>query len=129
MIDSIKKSMTILRNKFHTSVVVFVIDKEQPHNNVLHNIRCNGTKPIGSGLYDYNTDCFVVQCVEIFEIGSLPFSFCAVMPMASSWKISIPIPEEVIVNTLSPMSRKNYELFKSRYDNKRYQMEFIQMLR
>jgi hypothetical protein len=127
LIAEIRSALDIKISKRSTSVLAFVYNKIDHSQNKTHNIRMNGSKPVGGSLYDHHSDCFIISAVDIFDVGLFSFSFNMTVPMFANYNIKLPINEQIILNMLPPINRKKYLDWKEKYPKETFEIEFLQM--
>lgn len=131
-IKIIKKNLWIVETSTPTYVIAIAVDEKTPSNNIIKSVSCKRGVVINLPFctykaYDGAKDAILIECVDIFRVGTIPKSFKAFMPNIHGWSFNIPFPE-ILINKYMPENQK--ELFiewKSKYKANTYSIKFIEL--
>lgn len=110
-----------------TYIIVTAVNKESSKN-YIHRISCIKGSPIGGYCYDVQSDSYHIDCADYLHLGSIPVSYMASSKEFDSWKIRIPMPENVIKKYLTPLQKKELKIFKTAFKSPDFDIKFIQMI-
>jgi len=84
--------------------------------------------PIGGYVYDSTTDSYLVNCIDYFGLGFLPFYFKAKVEGGGLWSFPIPFTENVMRRYLSPVQKADLDKFKQVYTDEQFSHQLIQFI-
>jgi len=122
--EAILKSLIIERDSQQTYLIALAHHKD-PSNNLLHRISCRKGVPIKGYVYDTQNDCYHIECCDYMPLGYISLSFYL---RQNSWKIRLPIPEDLVINSLTESQKIDLEKFKSSFKNNEFTLEFLQVI-
>jgi hypothetical protein len=108
-------------------VVAIAIDKHDPSRNGFGRIHCMG-QPLGGYVYDAVQDTYEIRCCDMVELGSIPVAYKMRIRDNSAWEVLVPLPTSLIVRCMSPEQRKAFQVFRNKYSNERFSIEFVQAI-
>lgn len=126
--DNVRESIQVLRSNERTLVLAAVVDKGDEDKNIMSAIRCYGGTAFGGYAHDMAKDAYLVQCVEVAQIGHVSFSLVLTMPNVGIWQVKVPIPENVLEKHFSPGQKKLLDIVREKYPAPQYEIHFVQML-
>lgn len=110
-------------------IVAVVIDTEDISRNTIRHIPCKRGTHISSVVYDATQDSYCVECHDFILIGDIPHSYVMCMEGVAAWETFTPLPEVVIKRYLSEEIKERLETWKSKFQDPKYQIRFIQMIK
>lgn len=111
-----------------TVVVLIVMDKEQPANNVAKYIHSQEGICFSGYVKDTAKDSYIVDCVDFVPLGTIPIAFRVAMPMSGHWKTTVPMSEKVVEKLLAPFYKRTLKGLREKYPKPRFAFHYMQML-
>jgi len=125
--SDIISSLTVL-HQFNRTYLWIIAKSKDSAVNKKKAIRCYRGVPFSKGYtYDQGSDSYLVWGVDSYELGYVDISYSISFPNRS-WKVEIPIPDNVLDRHFSPVQKQMVEQFKSKWTDKDYEIEIIQMI-
>lgn len=123
----LKDSIEFQVGEDSTYLIVLAIHKENSRNTI-HKVSCKKGIPIGGYVYDGVNETYHVECADYFHLGFIPASYSLRLKGVSSWKIKVPVPENIIKRCLSSFQKKELRHFRTQFRADEYDIQFIQMI-
>lgn len=121
------KEMSVEITREKTFVTLVVINKKDNKANKPSSISTKFGHPLGGYVYDRETNSYYLECVEQAEIGYVNCSLFISLPNIGHWKLPVPIPVSVLSRYLSYNQNKIVKLFKDKYNQETYELQFVQI--
>ena len=132
--NSLSKRLFYLRNELNLSVVescgtylIAAVASPVREENKIKFLSCKGLIPLGNMVFDTSTDSYVVDCVDVLHVGTVPISLNATIEGCPHWMSTVPLPERIIKKHLDPTQSKEVEKFFSIFSDS-FSKFYIQML-
>lgn len=122
--ESVLKSLIVERGDELTYLVVLAHHMDNS-NNLLHRISCKKGVPIKGYVYDSHNDAYHVECCDYMHLGYIPVSLFL---RQGSWKIRVPVPEDIVLMNLNESQKLDLENFKLSFKNTLFKLEFLQVI-
>jgi hypothetical protein len=135
----LKSKLKFYREDNPSFIVMIVVHQERERNDITR-LSCKRlipldgyptqvkVVPVGGYVYDAVTDSYVVNCIDYFPVGFIPFSFRAKMEGVGHWSIPVPFTENVVRRYLNPGQKADLEKFKQGYADSQFEHQFIQFI-
>lgn len=144
--EDLKKDFKDLKNKLEliysehpTHVVLLVVHKDLTLNDITR-LNCKHFIPIegystntkvvavGGYVYDRSSDCYLINCIDHYYVGAVPFSYKLKVDGVGNWAVNVPLPEPIIKRSLDENHRENLHKFKTSYSKSEFDFQFIQFI-
>ena len=122
-VRDIKRSLII--DNSYRSTTIFIVAISDGRNQSMF-IPCEGTA-LTHDVYDSVRDGFVFYGVEYYTIGNIPVSYRLEFEDCE-WQIEIPLPMSVVRRYMSDEEKRNFSLWKSKFDKEEFRFMSLQML-
>jgi hypothetical protein len=136
----IKSKLKLVRSSQYSYVVLLVSHRDFERNDIVR-LSCRQLipldgypfnvkiVPIGGYVYDGVNDCYIINCIDYYSLGQIPFSYKLKMEQVGHWSANIPLPEVVVKKHLGMKQKNDLENFKSVYsDQTSFDFHYIQFI-
>lgn len=127
ILREVHSNLVVNMTNLDTYVIAVAICKDGTKN-FINRISCKKGVPIEGYVYDAQSDCYFVECSDYLHVGVIPISCVVNSKCGSSWKINVPLPENVIKKHLTELQKKDLKNFKSHFKSDEYIIHYIQMV-
>lgn len=110
-----------------THLILTVYDNES-NNNKINFISCKLGMPLTGYIYDAQKDAYCIECCDMINLGSVPFSLQMNSKDAGSWKIWVPVPYKILMKNLNVKQKSTVNKFKKKYPSAQYSLDVLQLL-
>lgn len=133
-------NIELLESKSTTYVVMLVVhndfDKNKPsriHCKNLIPLKGYSTDakviPLGGYVYDARSDFYIVNCLDFYPIGKIPFSLKIKVKNCGNWMSNIPIPSEIIRSHIDKEKLSSLDSFIDSFKHERnLHFQYIQFI-
>ena len=111
---------------YQTNIIAVFVDHENSHLNNLLSIPCKDGIPISGYSYDCASDCYIKECINYFDLGSV--QGCSLLRIHDTWDIKIPLCHDVCLKLLSRTQKKLLNDFIKLNSYEKLSLEFIQLI-
>lgn len=126
-INSLKKELIVSSLESCGTYVIAAVASPIKEANEVKTISCKGLLPLGSLIYDTQSDSYLLSCFDMLHIGTVPISLLAYFESCPSWSCNIPLSEKIIKRYLNSKQKKKLKDFFSSFDSK-FSKFYVQML-
>ena len=84
--------------------------------------------PVGGYTYDNSKDCYLVNCIDLFPVGILPFSYKLRMSSVVNWSTYVPIPYHIVRRHISDEALAAFDKFEASYKSPDFELQLIQFI-
>jgi len=132
--NKIPKKLFYLRTEFGLSAVescvtylIAAVSSPIKDENKIRFLSCKGLLPLGNLVYDAVSDSYLVDCVDVMHIGTVPISLTATVKGCPHWTSVVPLPERIIKKYLKSKQKREVEGFFSSFKDS-FSKFYVQML-
>lgn len=126
-IQELRDNLEIKFEPSNTLLYVVVIAKNEKLNSK-RKIKCAGATAIKGYVYDAGSDCYIVECCHVSELGVVDQIAYLSVPNTGNWRISIPLPNSVLEKCLNNQQRKIVKDIQNNFPSSGYCINYVQMI-
>jgi len=136
----LKSKLQLIKVDSPTRVILLIVHKDESKNDITR-LNCRnliplsgypvGSKniPVGGYVYDAVNDSYLVNCIDFFNVGTIPFSYKIKLDNVGVWTVHVPLPEIIITRYLAEEDLRSLNMFKSYYCYEHeFDFNFIQFI-
>lgn len=127
LFNSLKSDLCISTLDSCGTYVVLVATSPVKEANQPVRLSCKNFVPLGGLVYDTQSDSYLINCFDLFHIGTLPMALVATVRNCPNWSSNLPLTERMIKKLLSTKQKKEVKKFISIF-NKDFIFYYVQML-
>lgn len=110
------------------TVVLAVASSLNAADNKIIMAPCKAGIHVCNACYDVTKDSFVVEGLEVYNIGDIPVHYYAEMEGVHGFRIHLPLPEKVIKRYLTESEKKKFEDWRAKFPTENYNVKLLQMV-
>jgi hypothetical protein len=126
-IDIIRKSFIIERVSELMRINAVAIDMQNRKANEINMIKCYG-EPLGCYAYHTAHDSYLVNCVCWIDLGTIAVAYRAQTQGSHNSGNLIALPDELVEKYLPPAQKKKLKVFREKYKEPQYSIQFMQAI-
>lgn len=127
--ELVKENVVIEASRNRT-LVFLVIKDTQGEFNKPQTIPCSDGYGISgyARVRDIGEDCYLLDAVECYSLGSIPFAIKLTIPNSGGWKVDLPMPDKMVDRYIAPFFRRQLKEYRQKYPKPRYAWHYFQIL-
>ncbi len=124
----VKDNIVVEASTYRT--LIFLVIKDLQDKNKPLSISCsNGLGISGyAKVRDVNEDCYLLDGVECYSLGSIPFAIKMTVPNSGGWSIDVPMPDKMVERYLAPFFKRQLKEVKQKYPKPKFEWNYFQIL-
>lgn len=129
MIGLVKENVVIEASRYRTLVFLVIKDTTGELNKPLTIPCADGYGISGyAKVRDIADDCYLMDGVEYYSLGSIPFAVKLTVPNSGGWKVDLPMPDKMVERYMAPFFRRQLKEHRQKYPKPRFAWHYFQIL-